>query len=140
MLTLLRRGDGGRLMWKSDRRRPSNYYAIFKHLEGFEARVPNMTAPFLLARVVKAQSSPKTPPVTSLSGSPTGDGLTSRARAITSRKTIRAIWPKRCEPSGADACDACATEAFDLMTEEVATRRRAGDKLERVLSGSQQWR
>jgi pimeloyl-ACP methyl ester carboxylesterase len=52
MRTLLKRGDGGRLVWKSDRRRPlDDYYAmILRHLAGFEARVPDMAAPFLLAR------------------------------------------------------------------------------------------
>jgi pimeloyl-ACP methyl ester carboxylesterase len=50
MRTLLKRADDGRLVWKSDRRRPSDYAMILKHLAGFEARVPNMTAPFLLAR------------------------------------------------------------------------------------------
>jgi pimeloyl-ACP methyl ester carboxylesterase len=50
MRTLLKRADDGRLVWKSDRRRPSDYDMILKHLAAFEARVPNMTAPFLLAR------------------------------------------------------------------------------------------
>ena len=50
MRTLLKRADDGRLVWKSDRRRPSDYDMILKHLASFEARVPNMTAPFLLAR------------------------------------------------------------------------------------------
>ena len=55
MRTLLKRGDDGRLVWKSDRRRPSDYAMILKHLAGFEARVPNMTAPFLLARGGESQ-------------------------------------------------------------------------------------
>jgi pimeloyl-ACP methyl ester carboxylesterase len=57
MRTLLKRTDNGRLVWKSDRRRPSDgYYAmILKHLAGFEARVPNITAPFLLARGGESQ-------------------------------------------------------------------------------------
>jgi pimeloyl-ACP methyl ester carboxylesterase len=50
MRTLLKRGDDGRLVWKSDRRRPSDYAMILRHLAGFEARVPDMAAPFLLAR------------------------------------------------------------------------------------------
>jgi pimeloyl-ACP methyl ester carboxylesterase len=52
MRTLLKRGDDGRLEWKCDRRyrRPSDYAALLKHLAGFEARVPDMAAPFLLAR------------------------------------------------------------------------------------------
>lgn len=50
MRNLLKRGDDGRLMWKADRRRPSDYAAFLKHLAGFEARVPEMAAPFLLAR------------------------------------------------------------------------------------------
>jgi pimeloyl-ACP methyl ester carboxylesterase len=52
MRTLLKRGDDGRLVWKSDRRRrrPSDYDMMLKHLAGFEPRVPDMTAPFLLAR------------------------------------------------------------------------------------------
>jgi pimeloyl-ACP methyl ester carboxylesterase len=52
MSSLLKRGDDGRLVWKSDRRRrrPSDYDMMLKHLAGFEARVPDMTAPFLLAR------------------------------------------------------------------------------------------
>jgi len=55
MRTLLRRADDGRLVWKSDRRRPPDYAMILKHLAGFEARVPNMTAPFLLARGGESQ-------------------------------------------------------------------------------------
>jgi 3-oxoadipate enol-lactonase len=47
---MLKRGDDGRLMWKSDRRRPYDYDMILRHLAGFEARVPDMTARFLLAR------------------------------------------------------------------------------------------
>jgi pimeloyl-ACP methyl ester carboxylesterase len=50
MRTLLRRGVDGRLVWKSDRRRPYDYAVILRHLAGFEARVPAMAAPFLLAR------------------------------------------------------------------------------------------
>jgi len=50
MRTLLKRGDDGRLVWKSDRRRPYDYAMILRHLAGFEARVPGMAAPFLLAR------------------------------------------------------------------------------------------
>jgi pimeloyl-ACP methyl ester carboxylesterase len=50
MRDLLKRGDDGRLVWKTDRRRPSDYPVILEHLAGFEARVPGMTAPFLLAR------------------------------------------------------------------------------------------
>lgn len=50
MRALLKRGDDGRLVWKTDRRRPSDYPVILEHLAGFEARVPGMTAPFLLAR------------------------------------------------------------------------------------------
>jgi pimeloyl-ACP methyl ester carboxylesterase len=52
MRALLKRGDDGRLVWKCDRRyrRPSDYAALLKHLAGFEARVPEMAAPFLLAR------------------------------------------------------------------------------------------
>lgn len=50
MHTLLKRGEDGRLVWKSDRRRPFDYAMILKHLAGFEARVPAMAAPFLLAR------------------------------------------------------------------------------------------
>jgi len=55
MRTLLKRADDGRLVWKSDRRRPSDYAMILRHLAGFEARVPNMTAPFLLARGGESQ-------------------------------------------------------------------------------------
>jgi pimeloyl-ACP methyl ester carboxylesterase len=57
MRTLLKRGGDGRLVWKCDRRyrRPSDYAMILKHLTGFEARVPNMTAPFLLARGGESQ-------------------------------------------------------------------------------------
>jgi pimeloyl-ACP methyl ester carboxylesterase len=52
MRALLKRGDDGRLMWKCDQRyrRPSDYARLLEHLAGFEARVQNMTAPFLLAR------------------------------------------------------------------------------------------
>jgi pimeloyl-ACP methyl ester carboxylesterase len=52
MRALLKRDDDGRLVWKCDRRyrRPSDYAALLEHLAGFEARVPNMAAPFLLAR------------------------------------------------------------------------------------------
>jgi pimeloyl-ACP methyl ester carboxylesterase len=50
MRALLKRGDEGRLVWKNDRRRPADYAAILKHLAGFEARIPDMAAPFLLAR------------------------------------------------------------------------------------------
>jgi pimeloyl-ACP methyl ester carboxylesterase len=50
MRSLLRRGDDGRLVWKSDRRRPSDYGMILKHLAGFEGRIADMAAPFLLAR------------------------------------------------------------------------------------------
>jgi pimeloyl-ACP methyl ester carboxylesterase len=49
MRTLLKRGHDGRLVWKCDRR-PSDYTMILGHLAGFEARVPDMTKPFLLAR------------------------------------------------------------------------------------------
>jgi pimeloyl-ACP methyl ester carboxylesterase len=50
MRTLLKRGADGRLVWKSDRRRPADYAMILRHLAGFEARIPDMAAPFLLAR------------------------------------------------------------------------------------------
>ena len=50
MRTLLKREDDGRLVWKSDRRRPADYPMILGHLAGFEARIPDMAAPFLLAR------------------------------------------------------------------------------------------
>jgi pimeloyl-ACP methyl ester carboxylesterase len=52
MRALLKRGDDGRLVWKCDQRyrRPSDYAALLKHLAGFEARVPNMAEPLLLAR------------------------------------------------------------------------------------------
>ena len=50
MRALLKRDDHGRLVWKSDRRRLTDYPMILKHLAGFERRVPDMTAPFLLAR------------------------------------------------------------------------------------------
>jgi pimeloyl-ACP methyl ester carboxylesterase len=52
MRALLKRGDDGRLVWKCDRRyrRPSDYAALLQHLADFEARVPNMAEPFLLAR------------------------------------------------------------------------------------------
>jgi pimeloyl-ACP methyl ester carboxylesterase len=50
MRALLKRGDDGRLVWKSDRQRLSDYPMILRHLAGFEARVPSMAAPFLLAR------------------------------------------------------------------------------------------
>src|SRR5262249_3166039 len=52
MRALLKHSDDGRLVWKHDRRfrRPSDYAVMLKHLAGFEARVPNMAAPFLLAR------------------------------------------------------------------------------------------
>src|SRR5262249_12464053 len=50
MRTLLKRGDDGRLVWKSDRRRPYDYAMILKQLAGYEVRVPDMAAPFLLAR------------------------------------------------------------------------------------------
>jgi pimeloyl-ACP methyl ester carboxylesterase len=50
MCTLLKRGDDGRLVWKFDRRRPADYATILRHLAGYEARVPDMAAPFLLAR------------------------------------------------------------------------------------------
>jgi pimeloyl-ACP methyl ester carboxylesterase len=55
MRTLLKRSDDGLLVWKSDRRRPSDYAMILKHLAGFEVRVQNMTAPFLLARGSESQ-------------------------------------------------------------------------------------
>jgi pimeloyl-ACP methyl ester carboxylesterase len=50
MCALLKRGDDGRLVWKSDRRRPHDYSMILGHLADFDARVPNMAAPFLLAK------------------------------------------------------------------------------------------
>jgi pimeloyl-ACP methyl ester carboxylesterase len=52
MRALLKRGDDGRLVWKCDQRyrRPSDFAVLLDHLAGFEARVPNMAAPFLLAR------------------------------------------------------------------------------------------
>jgi pimeloyl-ACP methyl ester carboxylesterase len=52
MRALLKRGDDGRLVWKCDRRyrRPSDFAVLLEHLAGFEARVANMAAPFLLAR------------------------------------------------------------------------------------------
>nr|WP_249809555.1 alpha/beta hydrolase [Bradyrhizobium sp. 153] len=50
MNVLLKRGDDGRLVWKGDRRRPTDFAAILRHLAGFEARVHEMAAPFLLAR------------------------------------------------------------------------------------------
>ena len=57
MRTLLKRGDDGRLVWKCDQRyrRPSDYAVLLEHLAGFEAHVPNMTAPFLLARAGESQ-------------------------------------------------------------------------------------
>jgi pimeloyl-ACP methyl ester carboxylesterase len=55
MRTLLRRGDNGRLVWKRDHRRPPDYAMILRHLAAFEARVPSMTAPFLLARGGESQ-------------------------------------------------------------------------------------
>src|SRR5258708_6583874 len=55
MRTLLKRADDGRLVWKSDRRRPSEYAMILRHLPAFEALVPRMTAPFLLARGGESQ-------------------------------------------------------------------------------------
>jgi pimeloyl-ACP methyl ester carboxylesterase len=52
MRTLLKRNDDGRLVWKCDQRyrRPSDYAMVLRHLAGFEARVPDMATPFLLAR------------------------------------------------------------------------------------------
>ena len=52
MRALLKRGDDGRVVWKCDQRyrRPSDFAVLLEHLAGFEARVPNMAAPFLLAR------------------------------------------------------------------------------------------
>jgi pimeloyl-ACP methyl ester carboxylesterase len=50
MRALLKRDRDGRLVWKSDRRRPSDYEMILDHLAGFETRVADMTKPFLLAR------------------------------------------------------------------------------------------
>ncbi|MFB9269038.1 alpha/beta fold hydrolase [Bradyrhizobium erythrophlei] len=50
MRTLLKRGDDGRLVWKRDQRRPTDFPAILNHLAGFEARVAEMVAPFLLVR------------------------------------------------------------------------------------------
>jgi pimeloyl-ACP methyl ester carboxylesterase len=52
MRALLKRGDDGRLVWKCDQRyrRPSDYTVLLEHLAGFEARVPGMAAPFLVAR------------------------------------------------------------------------------------------
>jgi pimeloyl-ACP methyl ester carboxylesterase len=52
MRALLKRGDDGRLVWKCDRRyrRPPDYAALLQHLAGFEARVPTVAEPFLLAR------------------------------------------------------------------------------------------
>ncbi len=52
MRALLKRGDDGRLVWKCDQRyrRPSDFAMLLEHLADFEARVPNMAAPFLLAR------------------------------------------------------------------------------------------
>lgn len=50
MRLLLKRGDDGRLVWKGDRRRPTDFGAILRHLAGFEGRIHEMAAPFLLAR------------------------------------------------------------------------------------------
>ncbi len=50
MRTLLKRGGDGHLEWKSDRRRPWDFAMILRHLAGFEARVPDLAAPFLLAK------------------------------------------------------------------------------------------
>ncbi|MCK1313415.1 MULTISPECIES: alpha/beta hydrolase [unclassified Bradyrhizobium] len=50
MRALLKRGSDGRLIWKNDRRRPTDFAAILRHLAGFEVRVHQMPAPFLLAR------------------------------------------------------------------------------------------
>ncbi|MEN3348282.1 MAG: hypothetical protein V7632_1917 [Bradyrhizobium sp.] len=50
MRTLLKRGADGRLVWKRDQRRPVDYAAILAHLAGFETRVQDIAAPFLLAR------------------------------------------------------------------------------------------
>jgi len=55
MRTLLRRGDNGRLVWKRDHCRPPDYAMILRHLAAFEARVPSMTAPFLLVRGGESQ-------------------------------------------------------------------------------------
>lgn len=50
MRLLLRRDDDGRLLWRADRRRPTDFAAILRHLAGLETRVHEMAAPFLLAR------------------------------------------------------------------------------------------
>ena len=52
MQTLLKRSDDGCLMWKCDQRyrRPSDYATHLDHLAGFEARVPSLAVPFLMAR------------------------------------------------------------------------------------------
>lgn len=50
MHVLLKRGGDGRLVWKSDRRHPTDFAAILRHLAGFETRVHEMAEPFLLAR------------------------------------------------------------------------------------------
>jgi len=50
MQTLLKRGADGRLVWKRDHRRPPDYPMILGHLAGFEARVPDVAAAFLLTR------------------------------------------------------------------------------------------
>lgn len=50
MRLLLRRDDDGRLLWRADRRRPTDFAAILRQLAGLETRVHEMAAPFLLAR------------------------------------------------------------------------------------------
>lgn len=50
MRLLLRRDDDGRLLWRADRRRRTDFAAILRHLAGFEGRVHEMAAPFLLTR------------------------------------------------------------------------------------------
>ncbi|SKA40628.1 Pimeloyl-ACP methyl ester carboxylesterase [Enhydrobacter aerosaccus] len=52
MRALLKQGHDGRLAWKCDLRYrgASDYAVLLHHLAGFEARVPDMAHPFLLAR------------------------------------------------------------------------------------------
>ena len=95
MRTLLKRDDDGRLVWKSDRRRPADYPMILRHLAGFEAAFRTWPRRSCWPGVVKASSSRRMPLRTSPRAFPTGGGSTSRARATTFRKIIRAIWPTR---------------------------------------------
>jgi len=91
MQNLLRRGEDGRLVWKRDVRRPSDYPMILAHLAGFEPRrghqraVPVARAPQPHHHRSRARDF--------TARFPDGRWIDIRDAGHMSRRTIPAIWP-----------------------------------------------